>query len=350
MKLSEKPSYVDRVSSGSLTLDAALGGGLPKGRIIEIYGPESSGKTTLAMAAVAEVHRVGGQAMLFDAEHAYNAEYCKRMGVDKERLHIAQESCGEDTLEMVDMAVRSSVVDLVVVDSVAALTPRAELEGEMGDKLMGAQARMMSQAMRKIAGNASKSNCIVIFINQLRQKIGVVYGNPEVTTGGNALKYYCSVRIDVRRKEYIHPGGKKEAEALGIRVKAKVVKNKVAPPHRVAEFDLMFNEGISKPHGLVDAAEKVKVISRKGAWYSYNEQNIGQGRDKTVAALKADPALAEEIEAKTRELMTKLSDPDSEIDILPDVIEEGEDEPPLELDDGLADDISSDDALEFGKP
>lgn len=288
---------VETISSGALTLDLALGGGLPKGRIIEIYGPESSGKTTLALHAIAEVQKAGGVAAFVDAEHALDPTYSEALGVDIENLLVAQPDTGESALEIVDQLVRSAAVDLVVVDSVAALVPRAEIEGEMGDTQVGLQARLMSKALRKIAGNIGKSGCTVIFLNQLRQKIGVTYGNPEVTTGGNALKFYASVRLDIRRIQTLKKGSEGE---YGIRAKVKVAKNKVAPPFRIAEFDIIFGQGISSLGCLLDLAEKTNVIVRKGAWYSYQGDNIAQGRDNAVTYLQENPELAIAVEQEVR--------------------------------------------------
>ncbi|MBD1941649.1 recombinase RecA, partial [Coleofasciculus sp. FACHB-712] len=264
---------VETISTGALTLDLALGGGLPKGRVIEIYGPESSGKTTLALHAIAEVQKLGGVAAFVDAEHALDPAYAAVLGVDIDNLLVSQPDTGEAALEIVDQLVRSAAVDIVVIDSVAALVPRAEIEGEMGDSHMGLQARLMSQALRKITGNIGKSGCTVVFLNQLRQKIGVTYGNPETTTGGNALKFYASVRLDIRRIQTLKKGN----EEFGNRAKVKVAKNKVAPPFRVAEFDIIFGKGISTLGCMVDLAEQTGVITRKGAWYSYNGDNIAQG-------------------------------------------------------------------------
>ena len=288
---------VETIPSGALTLDVALGGGLPKGRIIEIYGPESSGKTTLALHAIAEIQKRGGVAAFVDAEHALDPTYAAALGVDIENLLVAQPDNGESGLEIVDQLVRSAAVDLVVVDSVAALTPRAEIEGEMGDTQVGLQARLMSKALRKIAGNIGKSGATVIFLNQLRQKIGISYGNPEVTTGGNALKFYCSVRLDIRRIQTL----KKGSEGYGIRAKVKVAKNKVAPPFRIAEFDIIFGKGISTIGCLLDLAEESDIVVRKGAWYSYKGENVGQGRDNTINYLLENPEVAAEIEAKVRD-------------------------------------------------
>ncbi len=289
---------VETIPSGALTLDVALGGGLPKGRIIEIYGPESSGKTTLALHAIAETQKMGGVAAFVDAEHALDPTYSAALGVDIENLLVAQPDNGESGLEIVDQLVRSAAVDLVVVDSVAALTPRAEIEGEMGDNQVGLQARLMSKALRKIAGNIGKSGATVIFLNQLRQKIGISYGNPEVTTGGNALKFYCSVRLDIRRIQTLKKGNE---GMYGIRAKVKVAKNKVAPPFRIAEFDIIFGKGISNIGCLLDLAEDADIVIRKGAWYSYKGDNVGQGRDNTISYLLENPEVAAEIEQKVKE-------------------------------------------------
>jgi recombination protein RecA len=288
---------VETISSGALTLDLALGGGLPKGRVIEIYGPESSGKTTVALHAVAEVQKVGGIAAFVDAEHALDPTYAAALGVDIANLLVSQPDTGESALEIVDQLVRSAAVDIVVVDSVAALVPRAEIEGEMGDAHVGLQARLMSQALRKITGNIGKSGCTVVFINQLRQKIGVTYGNPETTTGGNALKFYSSVRLDIRRIQTL----KKGTEEFGNRVKVKVAKNKVAPPFRIAEFDIIFGKGVSTLGCIVDLAEETGVIVRKGAWYSYKGDNISQGRDNAIKYLEDNPEVAQEVQQQVRQ-------------------------------------------------
>lgn len=289
---------VETISSGAITLDLALGGGLPKGRVIEIYGPESSGKTTLALHAVAEVQKNGGVAAFVDAEHALDPTYSSALGVDIANLLVSQPDNGESAMEIVDQLVRSSAVDIVVIDSVAALVPRAEIEGEMGDTQVGLQARLMSKALRKIAGNIGKSGCTVIFLNQLRQKIGVTYGSPEVTTGGNALKFYASVRLDIRRIQTLKKGSEGE---YGIRAKVKVAKNKVAPPFRVAEFDIIFGQGISSLGCLVDLAEQTGTIVRKGAWYSYNGENIAQGRDNAIKYLEDKPEVVDTIDKQVRE-------------------------------------------------
>mmetsp|Transcript_43027 Transcript_43027/g.102148 ORF Transcript_43027/g.102148 Transcript_43027/m.102148 type:complete len:357 (-) Transcript_43027:208-1278(-) len=290
-------AQIETFPSGVLPLDAAMGGGYPRGRIIEIYGPESSGKTTLALHAIAEMQKAGGTAALVDAEHAFEPVYAKNLGVNIDDLLVTQPFSGEDALNIVDNLVRSMTVDVIAVDSVAALVPRAELEGEIGQVQVGAQARLMSSALRKLVANASKCNCTVIFLNQLRQKVGVIYGNPEVTSGGNALKYYASVRIDVRRKETIKASG----EEVGIRCKASIKKNKVAPPYRVVEFDIMFNAGISMIGALLDSAVASNVIARKGAWYSYGSTKLGNGREKTLQFLEANPEILREIDSKARE-------------------------------------------------
>jgi recombination protein RecA len=288
---------VETISTGALTLDLALGGGLPKGRVIEIYGPESSGKTTLALHAIAEVQRAGGVAAFVDAEHALDPAYAANLGVDIANLLVSQPDTGEAALEIVDQLVRSAAIDIVVIDSVAALVPRAEIEGEMGDSHMGLQARLMSQALRKITGSIGKSGCTVVFLNQLRQKIGVTYGSPETTTGGQALKYYASVRLDIRRIQTL----KKGTEEFGNRAKVKVAKNKVAPPFRIAEFDIIFGKGISTLGCLIDLAEETGVVTRKGAWYSYNGDNISQGRDNAIKYMEEKPDFTKEVEALVRQ-------------------------------------------------
>ena len=304
MRLGDKPEMnVDAIPTGSLALDAALGiGGVPKGRIIEIYGPESSGKTTLALHIVAEAQKKGGEVAFVDAEHALDPAYAAAIGVDTDSMLVSQPDTGEQALEITDALVRSGAVDVVVVDSVAALTPRAEIEGEMGDTFVGLQARLMSQALRKLAGNISKTNCVVIFINQLRMKIGVMYGNPETTTGGNALKFYASVRIDIRRIEAIKNG----TEIIGNRTRAKIVKNKVAPPFKEAVFDIMYGEGISKWGELVDMAVQLDIIQKSGSWFSIGEERIGQGRDNARKYLMDNPEVADRIEKQVRENMWKL--------------------------------------------
>ena len=291
---------VDVVPSGSILLDEALGvGGYPRGRIIEMYGPESSGKTTLALHAIAEAQKLGGIAAFVDAEHALDPIYAKNLGVNTDELWVSQPDSGEQALEITEQLVRSGAVDIVVVDSVAALTPQKEIEGEMGDAVMGMQARLMSQALRKLTAVIGKSNCIVIFINQIRMKIGVMFGNPETTTGGQALKFYTSVRLEIRRIESID--GKGDEEAVGNRVRVKIVKNKVAPPFKEAEFDIMFGEGISKAGDLIDLAASIDVINKSGAWYAYNGEKIGQGRENVKILFKQQPELANEIEEKIRQ-------------------------------------------------
>ncbi len=289
---------IDVISTGSIGLDAALGvGGYPKGRIIEIYGPESSGKTTLAIHAIAEAQKQGGIAAFIDAEHAFDRFYAEKLGVNTADLLVSQPDNGEQALEIADNLIRSGAIDIIVIDSVAALTPKSEIEGDMGDSKVGLQARLMSQAMRKLTATISKTNCCCIFINQLREKIGVMFGNPETTTGGNALKFYASVRIDIRRQSQIKDGDL----AAGNHVKVKVVKNKVAPPFRSTEFDIMFGEGISKMGELVDIGVEKGIIKKSGAWFSYNDTKIGQGRDNVKQLLADNPELAEEIEAQVRE-------------------------------------------------
>ncbi len=287
---------VELVSSGALSLDLALGGGYPKGRILEIYGPESSGKTTLTLHAIAEVQKLGGTAAFIDAEHALDPAYARRLGVDTDNLLVSQPDNGEQALEIAETLVRSNAVDLVVVDSVAALVPQAEIDGDMGDSHMGLQARLMSQALRKLTGIISKSHTTVIFINQIRMKIGVMFGNPETTTGGNALKFYASVRLDIRRTGQIKSG----EDIIGNRTKVKVVKNKIAPPFRVAEFDIMYNEGISKTGDVLDLAVLHNIVEKSGAWFAYNDAKIGQGREASKEYLKENPKVAAEIEAKVR--------------------------------------------------
>lgn len=297
---------VEAISTGSLTLDAATGiGGLPKGRIIEIYGPESSGKTTLALHSIAEAQKAGGEAAFIDAEHALDPIYAANLGVDVDSLLVSQPDNGEQALEIAEQLVRSGAIDILVVDSVAALVPRAEIEGEMGDSHVGLHARLMSQALRKLAGAVSKSNCIIIFINQLREKVGVIYGNPEVTTGGRALKFYASMRIDVRRVEQIKNS---KGEMIGARTRAKIVKNKVAPPFKVAEFDIMYGTGIAKEGELLDAAAKLGIIQKSGAWYSYNEERLGQGRDNVKAYLLANPDFMADIERQVKERNAELAE------------------------------------------
>ena len=304
MKLGENAHMeVQAVKTGSIALDMALGiGGVPKGRIIEIFGPESSGKTTVALHILAEVQKAGGEAAFIDAEHALDPVYAKAIGVDINNLLVSQPDCGEDALEITEALVRSGAIDAVVIDSVAALVPRQEIEGDMGASTVGVQARLMSQAMRKLSAVISKSNCVVIFINQLREKIGVMYGNPETTTGGRALKFYASVRIDVRKADQIKNGG----EILGNRVKCRVVKNKVAPPFRTAEFDILYGEGISRTGELLDMGVALDVIKKSGAWLYYNGEKLGQGRDKARALLEENRELFDEIEAKIRSMSDSI--------------------------------------------
>ena len=298
MKLGDAPvEEIESISSGSINLDIALGiGGYPKGRIIEIYGPESSGKTTLAIHAIAEAQKKGGIAAFIDAEHAFDSTYAKQLGVDTDNLLVSQPDNGEQALEIADNLIRSGAIDIIVIDSVAALTPKSEIEGEMGDSKMGLQARLMSQALRKLTANISKTKCCCIFINQLREKIGVMFGNPETTTGGNALKFYASVRIDIRRIQAIKDGDTN----VGNRVKVKIVKNKVAPPFRVCEFDLIFGEGISKVGEIIDLGVDYDVIKKSGSWFSYGDTKLAQGRDAVKQLLSDNPELAEELENKIR--------------------------------------------------
>ena len=293
---------VEVIPTGSLGLDLALGvGGYPRGRIVEIYGPESSGKTTLTLHAIAEAQKAGGIAAFIDAEHAFDRFYAEKLGVDVYNLIISQPDNGEQALEIMENLVRSGAIDVIVVDSVAALTPKSEIEGDMGDSKMGLHARLMSQALRKITGTISKTKCVAIFINQLREKIGVMFGNPETTTGGNALKFYASVRIDIRRGEKIKGGDGKVDNVIGNRTRVKVVKNKVAPPFRSAEFDVLYGEGISRVGELLDMAVDMDIVKKSGSWFSYNDSKLGQGRDAVVGILRDNPELAEEIEAKVRE-------------------------------------------------
>jgi recombination protein RecA len=302
MKLGEGHKVnVETVPTGALVLDIALGGGLPKGRVVEIYGPESSGKTTLTLHAIAEVQKRGGTAAFIDAEHALDPAYAKRIGVDVENLLLSQPDNGEQALEITETLVRSNAVDIIVVDSVAALVPRAEIEGEMGDSLPGLQARLMSQALRKLTGVISRSKATVVFINQIRMKIGVMFGNPETTTGGNALKFYASVRMDIRRISQIKQGD----EVVGNRTRVKVVKNKIAPPFRESEFDIMYNEGISKSGDVLDLATKYDVVEKSGAWFSYKGEKIGQGREATKTYLQQNPKVMEEIAKKVTEAASK---------------------------------------------
>ena len=295
MKLGDAhKAHVECISTGSLSLDIALGGGVPKGRVVEIYGPESSGKTTLTLHVISEIQRQGGTAAFIDAEHALDPSYAKRIGVDIENLLLSQPDNGEQALEIVETLVRSNAVDLIVVDSVAALVPRAEIEGDMGDSHMGLQARLMSQALRKLTGVISRSNATVIFINQIRMKIGVMFGNPETTTGGNALKFYASVRMDIRRIAQIKAGD----EIIGNRTRVKVVKNKIAPPFRQAEFDIMYNQGISRSGDVLDLAVEKGIVEKAGAWFAYGEGKIGQGREATKKYLEENPKVLEEIAKK----------------------------------------------------
>jgi recombination protein RecA len=292
---------VEFISTGSIGLDAALGiGGLPKGRVIEIYGPESSGKTTLALHAIAESQKAGGIAAFIDAEHAFDRFYAQKLGVDVENLLVSQPDNGEQALEITENLIRSGAIDIIVIDSVAALTPKSEIEGEMGDSKMGLQARLMSQALRKLTSTISKTATCCIFINQLREKIGVMFGNPETTTGGNALKFYASVRLDIRRQTQLKEGD----EVVGNHVKVKVVKNKVAPPFRKAEFDIIFGEGISRAFEIIDLATELNVIKKSGSWFSYGDTKLGQGRDSVKKILQDNPELADELEGKIREVLS----------------------------------------------
>ena len=304
MRLGEnKHMSIDHISTGSLSLDIALGiGGLPKGRIVEIYGPESSGKTTLSLHCIAEGQKNGGNVAFIDVEHALDPTYAAALGVDVDSLLVSQPDTGEDALEIAEALIRSGAIDVIVIDSVAALVPKAEIEGEMGDSHVGLHARLMSQALRKLAGAISKSNCVAIFINQLREKVGVVYGNPEVTTGGRALKFYSSVRIDIRKAEALKVNG----EIIGSHTKAKVVKNKIAPPFREAEFDIMYGEGISREGELLDLSVKADVVQKAGAWFSYKGNRLGQGRDKVKELLKTDTELAKQIEEELWANIDKL--------------------------------------------
>lgn len=307
MKLSdERIVDVPAISSGSLGLDIALGiGGIPRGRVIEIYGPESSGKTTLSMHCIAEAQKSGGMAAFIDAEHAFDKSYAEKLGIDTENLLISQPDNGEQALEIAEHLIRSGAIDIIVIDSVAALTPKAELEGEMGESKMGLQARLMSQALRKLTGAINKTGCCCIFINQLREKIGVMFGSPETTTGGNALKFYASVRLDIRRIGQIKDG---PDQLTGNRTKVKVVKNKVAPPFRVVEFDIMYGEGISKVGEILDIGVELNIIDKSGSWFAYNGNKLGQGRDTVKTVLKDNPELCDEIEAKIRaEVSTKIT-------------------------------------------
>lgn len=301
MKMGDKAvEEVETISSGSLGLDLALGvNGYPRGRVIEIYGPESSGKTTLTLHAIAEAQKAGGIAAFIDAEHAFDRNYAEKLGVDIENLIISQPDNGEQALEIAENLIRSGAIDIVVIDSVAALTPKSEIEGEMGDSKMGLHARLMSQALRKLTGTISKTNCTVFFINQLREKIGVMFGNPETTTGGNALKFYASVRLDIRRSSQIKDG----ENVIGNRTKVKVVKNKVAPPFKTAEFDIMYGEGVSKTGEILDLAVEFEIIKKAGSWFSYGDTKLGQGRDAVKVLIKDNPELADELEQKIKDLI-----------------------------------------------
>ena len=301
MKMGDKAvEEVETISSGSLGLDLALGvNGYPRGRVIEIYGPESSGKTTLTLHAIAEAQKAGGIAAFIDAEHAFDRSYAEKLGVDIQNLIISQPDNGEQALEIAENLIRSGAIDIVVIDSVAALTPKSEIEGEMGDSKMGLHARLMSQALRKLTGTISKTNCTVFFINQLREKIGVMFGNPETTTGGNALKFYASIRLDIRRSSQIKDGD----NVIGNRTKVKVVKNKVAPPFKTAEFDIMYGEGISKTGEILDLAVEFEIIKKAGSWFSYGDTKLGQGRDAVKVLIKDNPELADELELKIKEVI-----------------------------------------------
>ncbi len=304
MKMSDAAIQdVEAISSGSLGLDIALGvGGYPRGRVVEIYGPESSGKTTLTLHAIAEAQKAGGIAAFIDAEHAFDRFYAEKLGIDIDNLIISQPDNGEQALEITDNLIRSGAIDIVVIDSVAALTPKSEIEGEMGDSKMGLHARLMSQALRKLTASISKTNCTVIFINQLREKIGVMFGNPETTTGGNALKFYASVRLDIRRSTQIKSA---DGAVMGNKTRVKVVKNKVAPPFRMAEFDIMYGEGVSKVGEILDLAVDYEIVKKSGSWFSYDETKLGQGRDAVKALIKDNPELMDELEAKVRKLVSE---------------------------------------------
>jgi recombination protein RecA len=306
MKMGDAPVIdVDVIPTGSLGLDVALGvGGYPRGRVVEIYGPESSGKTTLTLHAIAEAQKKGGIAAFIDAEHAFDRYYAEKLGVDIENLIISQPDNGEQALEITDNLIRSGAIDIIVIDSVAALTPKSEIEGEMGDSKMGLHARLMSQALRKLTGSISKTNCTVIFINQLREKIGVMFGNPETTTGGNALKFYCSVRLDIRRSTQIKDT---DSKVLGNKTRVKVVKNKVAPPFRTAEFDIMYGEGISKVGEIIDLGVDFEIIKKSGSWFSYDETKLGQGREAVKTLLLDNPELMEELETKIKDSIAVLN-------------------------------------------
>lgn len=323
MKLGEKTTMqVDTVPTGCLDLDMALGvGGIPRGRIVEVFGPESSGKTTVALHVVAQVQKLGGAAAFIDAEHALDPNYAKNLGVNIDELYVSQPNCGEDALEIAEALLRSGAIDIVVIDSVAALVPRAEIDGEMGDSFVGIQARLMSQAMRKLTGVVAKTNAIALFINQIREKVGVMYGNPETTPGGRALKFYASVRLDVRKGEQLKNG----SEVVGNRTKVKVVKNKVAPPFRTCEFDLIYGQGISREGSLLDMAVAKDIIQKSGAWFSYNDQRIGQGRDNTRMYLKEHPEVADEIEAILRQQLAQAAVPAVDEDEIPEMDAEMDD-------------------------
>ena len=346
MKLGQNTTMqVEAISTGSLSLDLALGvGGLPRGRVVEIYGPESSGKTTLALHAVAEAQKAGGEAAFIDVEHALDPVYAAALGVDIDSLLVSQPDSGEQALEIAEALVRSGAIDIIVIDSVAAMVPKAEIEGEMGDSHVGLQARLMSQALRKLTGIIGKTNTICIFINQLRQKVGVIYGNPEVTAGGMALKYYASVRIDVRRVEALKEGG----NVIGNHTRAKVVKNKVAPPFREGEFDIMFGEGISKVGELVDLGVKLEIIKKSGAWFSYNGERLGQGRENTKRFLKENEDVRLEIEKLIMDNLEKIDlsvDPDAEM-----LENEGDAEKELEAISENAEKAANEEATESAKP
>ena len=317
MKLGEKAAMqVDVVPTGCLDLDMALGvGGIPRGRIIEVFGPESSGKTTVALHVVAQVQKMGGAAAFIDAEHALDPAYARNLGVNIDELYVSQPNCGEDALEIAEALLRSGAIDIVVIDSVAALVPRAEIDGEMGDSFVGIQARLMSQAMRKLTGVVAKTNAIALFINQIREKVGVMYGNPETTPGGRALKFYSSVRLDVRKGEQLKNG----SDVIGNRTKVKVVKNKVAPPFRTCEFDLIFGQGISREGSLLDMAVAKDIIQKSGAWFSYNDQRIAQGRDNARQYLKDHPEIADEIDGLLRQQLTQTSVPAVSEDDIPEM-------------------------------
>ncbi len=310
MKMGEaRVMNVDVIPTGSLGLDIALGiGGFPKGRVVEIYGPESSGKTTIALHAIAQAQRKGGMAAFIDAEHAFDKLYAEKLGIDTENLLISQPDNGEQALEIADNLIRSGAIDILVIDSVAALVPKAEIEGEMGDSSMGLQARLMSQALRKLTGSINKTGCVCVFINQLREKIGVMFGNPETTTGGNALKFYASVRLDIRRIGQLKDG----MDIMGNRVRIKVVKNKVAPPFRQCEFDILYGQGVSKDGEIVDLASELNIIKKSGSWYSYGETKLGQGRDAVKQLFADNPELAEEIEGKIRQATKPSAAPEPE--------------------------------------